>query len=91
MRARMRLTFLFFFFFLKKKIQTGFDGQVFKFDGKRGHVYNLISTPFLQFNALLDTSRDAEGSHVLNTVVRSVACLWEQFSVYFSVSHEGYL
>ena len=62
---------------------------MFRFDGLVGHVYNLISAPYMQLNGLVDKGRDVAGTHNMQDVLRSVGVMWEQFKVGFSLDHKG--
>jgi hypothetical protein len=69
----------------------GFDGVTFRFDGEVGHTYNLFTSPYLHVNGLVDKGKDVDGHHLIHTVFRTVAVMWERSSVVLSISQKGHL
>jgi len=68
------------------------DNEVFKFNGQNGHIYSLISSPEFQMNGLVDIGYAADHRHKLDSVLRSVAIMWDnQYSFVLSYSNRAEL
>ena len=78
-------------FLTQSVVSVGFDGQVFKFDGKNDHAYNLITAPYLHLNSRLHEGLSSTLPYRLRTVISDLVIFWEDSRLSFAIDRWGNL